>query len=778
MSNAVQRSFASGEVAPALYGRVDQVAYATGLKTCRNHEVMRHGGVQNRPGTEYVGEVKTSSNGKVRLIPFIFNDTTTYVLEFGNLYMRVIKDGAVLQSGGGAYEVVTPYVTADLQTLNYAQSGDILTIVHPNYAPRQLTRTGDTSWTLSTITFAPVIGTPTNVSPSGTAGSNTYSYNITAVDKDTGEEGLAGSGVVANVDPPGTNDHTITWDSVTDADYYRVYIFEEGLPSYIGETANLTFTNDGITPDIYDQPPAARNPFDSTNNYPSAVAYYQQRLVLANTNNNPETVWTSRTGLTTNFTVSTPSEDTDAVTFRLWGSQVNKIKHMMDLNYLVVFTSGAEWSIRGNSAGILTPDDINPKPHTYNGSGDVAPVIVTDKALYLQARAGIVRDFAYDVLKEYSGRDLTLRSPHLLENYTITDWAYQQIPHSILWMVRSDGTLLGLTYVDDEDVLGWHRHDTDGTVENVCVIPEGDEDTLYLVVNRTIDGSTVRYIERMKSRVIDEDALEDMVLMDCAKSYDGENTGATTLTLSSAGGWGYEDYITITASVGTFASTDVDNARYDFTDASGEALRVTVKSYTSPTVVKGTPNRTVPADLRNSATATWSKAVKKLTGLDHLEGEDVSIFGDSYVEASPNNESYDTVTVASGEITLSQPYVRVHVGLPYTSDIETLDVDTVNGETLMDKRMNVQGITAFFKQTWGIFAGPAFPTGSDLLEGLYELKIRDNENYDEVTNLLTGKGEIMTECSWNDNGRGVIRTVDPIPVSVLSLTVSGYIPYK
>jgi hypothetical protein len=736
---------------------------------------MRHGGVQNRPGTEYVGEVASSAAGKIRLIPFIFNDDQTYVLEFGNLYMRVIKDGVVL---GAPYEIVTPYTTAQLPDLNYAQSGDIVTIVHPSHAPRELSRTGDTSWTLSAITFAPDLGTPQNVAASGTAGSLNFTYHVTAFQISTGEESLAGTDTASNVTDPGTNDHTITWDAVSGADYYRVYREENGLASYIGETAELTFTNYGIEPDISDQPSAARNPFDSAGNYPSAVAYYQQRIVYANTTNNPETVWTSRVGLPHNFTISTPSENTDAVTFRLYGTQVNAVKHMLELNFLVIFTTGAEWSIRGNTQGILTPTDINPKPHSYNGSGQVAPVIANDTVLYLQGRGNIVRDLSYSFVDEYTGVDLTLRSPHLFEGFTLSEWAYQQIPHSILWAIRSDGALVALTYVRGEQVAGWHRHDTEGEFENVCVVPEGDEDFLYVTVKRTIDGSTVRYIERMATRVIDEADLDEMIFMDSAETYDGWNASSTTITLTGSG-WTPTDLITMTASAGAFASGDVGANEIHLLDDAGETLRMSIAEFTSPTVVKGYPqNKNVPTDLQASATTSWAKAIKAVTGMGHLEGEAVSVMGDAFVVASPNNSNYDVVSCVSGTVTLDKAYAKIHIGLPYICDMGTLDIDTINGETLMDKAINIGQITAFFKQTWGGFLGAKFPTGTDAKEDLYEMKLRNDEGYDETTDLLTGKKSTQIKGYWNNNGRGVIRQLEPAPISVLSLSLSGYIPYK
>src|SRR5690606_34482023 len=135
----------------------------------------------------------------------------------------------------------------------------------------------------------------------------------------------------------------------------------------------------------------------------------------------------------------------------------------------------------------------------------------------------------------------------------IVDWAYQEEPNSVVWMVRSDGTLLGLTYLREHDVVAWHRHDTDGLVESVAVIPEGNEDALYMIVKRTIDGATVRYLERMNSRYFEE--IEDLVHLDCAITYDGRSEtifAGITMTLSGGTNWDENETLTLTASASHF----------------------------------------------------------------------------------------------------------------------------------------------------------------------------------------------------------------------------------
>lgn len=820
---------------------------------------MRHGGAANRPGLEFVCEVKDSTKA-VRLIKFEFNSDQTYVLEFGDQYIRFIRDGgqiletaknitAITQASPGVitsnshgysngdevyiasvggmttlngrnfkvanvttntftltymdgtavnttifsaytsggtvarvYTVSSPYLEADLPRLQYVQSADVVTIVHPSYAPRELARVAETNWTLSTLTFAPSISAPTGVSVSGTNGS-AATWVITAVKDETFEESLGSTpdaDSTSDTVPTSGSPRTITWSAVTGAREYNVYRSINGVYGFIGVAGSTTFTDTGFTPDPTDTPPIARNPFGSSDNYPSCVNYIQQRLTFANTNNDPEKCWMSRTGFFKNFTVRSPLQDDDAITFSLAGRQVNSVRHLLDIGQLIMFSQSGEWSIGGDQAGIIRPTDINPKQSSYNGSNYLAPISIAGNALYVQARGSIVRDLGFDYQVDgYRGNDLTIFSAHLFDGYTLADWDYQQVPHSVIWAVRDDGTTIGCTYVREQQMLAWHRHDTDGSFENVCVISEGDEDSSYFVVNRTIDGRSVRYIERLSSRRVD--LVEDSKFVDSSLSYDGRNTGSTTMTLSGGTDWDYLETLTITASSSFFTAADIGN-QIHLETADGDIIRFTLNNYTSATVMTGKPNKTVPVSLRTTATTSWSKAVDSVSGLWHLEGESVSILGDGFVVANPNNEAYDVVTVADGAITLDKAYSVIHVGLPYTSDLETLDIDTEQGETLTGKKKRIGKINVFVEESRGLWAGNSRPTdetsSATFLDGLTELKIRSDEGYDDPVALQTGTVDIIIRPEWNSNGRVFIRQTDPIPLSVLAIAPDGNFPIR
>jgi hypothetical protein len=936
-----QRSFAGGELAPALYGRVDMAKYTTGLRTMRNTLLMRHGGSASRPGTSFVCEIKDSTQSS-RIVPFVFNSDQTYMLEFGDQYMRVNHDGAQVvespltitgatqanpcvativghglatgqevfingvvgmtalnqrnfkvtvltantvslqymnglnvnsaafgayTSGGTAsrvYTITTPYIIDDIPTLQFIQSADVITITHKNYAQRELSRTGHTSWTLSTMTFTPTITHPTgaNVS-SAAAGTSTYKYKITAVKAETFEESLSGTEAAKTItgatqanpvvittsaahnyatadeveidsvvgmtelngrrftitvlsgttysltgvdgtaytayssggtssrthlqtgmiaDPTVGSPTDIAWTAVSGAVEYNVYREKNGIFGFIAVCGTASFRDTGYIPDSSDTPPAARNPFDGPGNYPQTVAYIQQRLMFANSTNKTETVWGSRTGQYNNFTVSSPLQDDDAVTFTMAGRQVNEVKHLLDLGQLIVFTSGGEWTCEGSNSGAISPTDINLKQHSYNGSSDLAPLVVGGNALYVQARGSIVRDLAFEFEADgYRGNDLTVFSSHLVDGYTLTDWAYQQIPHSIVWAVRSDGVLLGMTYVREQQMVGWHRHDFgDGLVESVAVIPEGAEDAVYVIVKRVINGFDVRYIERMNSRRVTPATIKDFIGMDSALSYDGRNLDAGNyMTLANGLTWAQDETINLNASNPYFVATDVGNEIH-ITGDDGTIIRFRILSYVNSTQVTGRPQRDIPVSMQNTPTIHWAKAVDQISGLWHLEGEEVSVFGDGFVVASPKNSAYVVLTVASGSVTLDKCYSVIHIGLPYICDLETLDLDTTQGETLAGKQKKVDEVTLHLENSRGIWVGPKPPTDDDTdpLEFLDEMKIRNLEGYDDPVDLLTGTKKIIIRPEWNTNGRVFIRQVDPIPVSVLAVSPSGMIPLR
>lgn len=750
----IQPSFTGGELSPSLHARVDLAKYAVGLKTCRNFFVQSHGGVSNRSGTKFITEVKDSSK-QVRLIPFEFNTEQTYILEMGHLYLRIIKDGGQITSGGSVVEITTPYLESDLFGLQFTQSADVMTICHKNHAPRELSRLSHTSWALAAITFGAAITAPTGVSSSNqefnlTETAIIFKYKVTAVDPVTDSESVASSSTsVTNNSLTSTTTNTITWTAVTDAEVYHVYKRKGGVYGFIGRSDSTSFIDDNIGPDISITPQTNRVLFNATGKYPEAVTYYQQRLVLGQSNNEPQTIWMSQTGVYKNFNTSTPLRADDSVTFTIASREVNEIRHMIALQSLIVLTSGGEWIVKSHAGGAVTPTSINLEPQGYRGASTVPPIAIGNTVIYLQSKGAIVRDLAYALDSDsYTGNDLTVLSSHLFTGKTVVDWAFSQAPWSIIWVVLSDGSLAALTYLREHEVWGWSRHDTDGTYESASSVSEGTEDAVYFVVKRTINGTTKRYIERLGSRVFT--TVEDSFFVDSGLTYDGTHTGSTTMTLSGGTTWAHGESITLTASATTFVSGDVGNAIV--LTVGNETLRCNITAYTSGTVVTIQGARDIPTVFRSTALGIWSKAVDSLSGLGHLEGKTVSILADANVEAQQ--------IVTSGAITITHPASKIHVGLPIQADFETLDIENSKG-TIQGKRKTISAVTFRVENTRGGKVGPSF-------DRLTEFKQRAYEAYGEPTELKTGDIQVTIPSQWSTNGSLAFRQDDPLPVTILA----------
>lgn len=530
---AYQPAFVGGELSPALWARVDTKTYALGLKTALNLTIQAHGGANNRAGLEFVGEVKASGQ-RTRLIPFQFNESQSYVIEFGEGSLRFWRNGGlVLAVGGGVYELASPYASADLDELVFAQEADVMYIVHPKYPVKKLSRFADNTWTLTEPSFTPAMTAPGGVtatvksSTSGETGYkvHTYRYKVAAVSAATGEESLPSGEAACDNDlsiDGGIN--RVTWSAVPGASKYVVYKFSNGSFGYIGSTTDLYLDDENITADTADGPQIGRNPFNGPGNYPRAVTFIQQRLALASTDSEPQAVYLSQTANYENFGYASPAKDSDAITFRMRARQVNIVRSMLAARYgLLLLTSSAEWVVTGGSASdAITPSAIVIANQGYRGAAPVQPINVGETVLFAQRSGGVIRDFSYSYGDDaWVGKDLTIMSRHLFENRSIKAWAYAQAPSSIVWVVLDDGSLVSLTYMKEHEVWAWTRHDSGaGAIfEDVTCIAENGEDVPYFVVKRTIGGATKRYIERLHSRAFDR--VEDAFFVDCGLTYSG-----------------------------------------------------------------------------------------------------------------------------------------------------------------------------------------------------------------------------------------------------------------
>lgn len=809
----IQQSFNGGEVTPEFFGRLDDAKRQSGLATMRNFIATPQGPATKRPGTMFVAQSKDSTK-KSRLVPFVYSVTQSIVVEIGAGYFRFYTNGGVLLynqgaagawsnvalysegaivsrvSGGetdyyqslisnnvgnipfgaspywmllprtGEYQIKNNYSKTDIFSINYVQSNDVMTLVHPSYPPAELSRLGEDFWRFSSVSFVPEMPAPTNLAHaaaiSTVSGTGSFQYyKVSAVGETAADESLPSdissasasisgiangvggetttatahgasvgqmvkiSGVVGMAEINGLiayvhsivsstkiklmnkvgqqinttgyaaytsggtltvygtrndllttgNKNGISWTAVSGAVRYNVYKESNGIYGYIGQTASTVFVDDNIAPDLGKTPQENYAPFAGDGNYPAAVTYWEQRRVFAGTTNQPQNAWLSRTGTESNLSYSIPSRDDDGISFRIASRENNAIRHAVPLGDLMLMTNAAEWRV--STDGAVTPTTLSVRPQSYVGCGSVQPLVVNNVMVYAEGRGGHVRELAYNWNNQgYISGDLSLRSPHLFDNKVIVDSAFSRAPFPVCWFVNDDGVLLGLTYIPEQQVYAWHRHDTSlGAFESVCSVPEGGEDALYVIVRRTVNGNTVRYIERVANRFYG--SLEDAFFVDCGLTY----SGAPATTVS---------------------------------------------------------------------------------GLGHLEGCTVSILADGAVQTQQ--------VVASGAVTIPVAASKIHVGLPMTSDIKSLPPAMQVEAYGQARQKNINAVWLRLYRASGIFVGPSESS-------LTEMKQRTSEPYGSPPDMVSEEVKIAVSPSWGPDAQILVRHTYPLPVTLVTLSM-------
>lgn len=525
-----QRSFNGGEVSESMFARIDDGKYQTGLAKCKNFLIEPQGPIVNRPGFSYVNTTKYADK-KCRLVPFTFSVTQTMVLEFGEGYVRFHHDGqTLLTDDGSIYEVETPYKAEDVFDIHYVQSADVLTLVHSGYPPKELRRYGATDWRLVDIIFGSSLASPTGLKVTQTINSNVSNpkdyvreYAVTALQKDGTNESPRSESVSIQCNPYGEGAYnTLTWDAVEGAELYRIYRNEGGLWCYIGQTEKTTVVDEAISPDKSITPPIYDNVF-ADGDYPGAVSYFEQRRWFGGTPNKPNNLWATKSGTESDMSYGLPVQDDDRIAVRVAAREANRIQHIVPLSQLMLFTGAAEWRVSPLNSDAITPASMSVRPQSYVGASNVQPLVISSSAIYAAARGGHIREIGYSYeAGGYITGDICLRAPHLFDNLNILDMAYSKAPWPIIYSVSTSGKIIACTYVPEQQVGSFSTIETEGEFEAITVVSEGDEDILYAVVKRTIDGQVVRFVERMHERQYK--SLPECVYLDCSGTYEGDPT--------------------------------------------------------------------------------------------------------------------------------------------------------------------------------------------------------------------------------------------------------------
>jgi hypothetical protein len=719
-------NFTAGELSPRLDGRNDLSKYPAGCKTLENMVIYPHGAAARRPGTQFIAEVKTSS-AKTRLIPFEFSTTQTYILEFGNQYMRVFKDKGQVLSGGSAFEISTPYLTAELFDIKFAQSADVMYITHPSHETKKLSRTGHTSWTLTTVDFTngPYLDT------------NTSTTTITASAQ------TVGTG----------RTFTASASTFVSSDVDRLIRFRDGHAKVTGFTSATVVTVQILvdTGSATASTDWSLGAFSDTTGYPSCVTFFEQRLVFAATLNNPQTIYFSKSGDYENMdaNIGGTVADDDAIVYTIASNQVNAIRFLSPTRTLIIGTAGGEFAVYGGGDNdAITPTNIIIKKQSNYGGANVDAVPVANATLFLQRAKRKIRELAYNFdVDGYVAPDLTILAEHITEG-GVTQMAYQEEPLSIIYAVREDGELVALTYQRDQQVVAWHRHIFGGAFgsdkavcESVAVIPTDlDEYEVYVIIKRTINGATKRYVEVLNTFDFTETDNTTFNFLDSQLNYDGVSS-------------------TLNGDISNSATTVVVADGTNFSSSGKIQINNEIISYTG----KSTNNLTGCTRGQNLTTAaahtsgaTVDQVVETLSGLTHLEGQTVSVLADG--------ATHPTKTVSSGAISLDRTAKKVKVGLSYTSVLQTMRIDagSQNG-TSQGKTKRIYEVTVRLFETVGVEIGPD-------LNNLERIPFRSSANpMDQGISPFTGDKEVEFRGNYETDGFIFVRQTQPLPLTILSL---------
>lgn len=539
-----QTNFTAGEFSPRVYGRTDLDRYNNGCKILENAHPVFHGGATRRAGTRWAKETKNSAK-KTRVIDFIYSKDLAYMLEFGDLYIRVFSPNGVY----AGIEVVSPYTEAMLADIDYCQSADAMFIFHPSVPIQRLRRFTDASWNLAAAPFTVQpfdeqgLAPATNVTLSGLSGAITATASgASFLPSDVGRNliSIAGIGLITGYTSTtlvnvNTSVAFIGVALASGSWYLDVSPQTTLTPSVVGPVgaaATLTlaasgwragdvgkyvqinggivkataFTSDtilqGTIVSVLSSTTAApalswsleANSWNSTNGYPRTGTLFEQRLWAAGTTKQPQTIWGSKTALYLDFTKGTA--DSDGCQFTIASDEVNPITYLVANRNILIHTYGGELALASGNEKPITPTNVQIKPQTAYGSKTVRPIQVGSECVFVQRNGRKVRTiyWAGYQFDRYKADDLTLLAEHVTAGIVVS-MAFQQDPDQLIWLVLADGTLISCTIDRDQSVTGWARHITDGAFESVACIPNGTQDQVWVIVRRTIDGSVKRYVE-------------------------------------------------------------------------------------------------------------------------------------------------------------------------------------------------------------------------------------------------------------------------------------------
>jgi hypothetical protein len=536
---------------------------------------------------------------------------------------------------------------------------------------------------------------------------------------------------------------TATYDTFRSADQGR-YIIVNGGVLFTKFLTNAYTMQCEVTKSLNSSEDSLFYTLESTDwtsarGYPSKVSLFQERLIFANTATNPTGVWMSEVGIFNGFGIG--PDDEDSIQSTLAASDISWMKPARDL---VIGCSDKELAILGSTSGsAITSSNIRQIPRTYYGSDSQRPINIGTEIVFIQGTGKKLRAMSYDFTSDgYRGDDLIFLAEHMPN--TITALSYGYNPDSVIYAVDSSGDMLTGVYEREQSVIGWSRYSTEGSYESTATIPTSDADHIYVIVNRTINGTTKRYIERFENQDgtgILHGYSDSYLTYDAGTAISGITKADPGVVTSTSHGLSDGDRVKM---IGVGGMTEVEGITYVVANKTANTFEL---------------NDEYGNNIDTSSFTTYTsggyvhKLVTTISGLTHLEGKEVQVKADGAVHANK--------TVSSGSITLDRSAYNVVVGLPYTTTIATLNTQWNTNEGIMQGQLQrkVRVYVRVYASTIPLLNETNFipsRNGDDLM--------------DTSVPLFTGDLEYGS-TNWNTAGSVSFTVSDPLPFQLQALFI-------
>ena len=865
-----QTNFTGGEFSPRLVGRSDLSKYAHSSAELSNFITQKHGGIIRRTGSRFVNTTKTQSEAS-RLIPFQFSVAQTYILEFGDLYIRFYRDkgrlqhgaintvndavndgtgliatitftadhdmevgdtasiagiltnyvfdplrfngtfivsdvpnsnqisyvipldgtpaGAVYSSGGTAVkvegnnrdtptEVATPFLASELRDVKFIQSADILYMVHPLHEPQTLSRNPGADadpaiWVFAAFQTSNGPYLPQNNAP-------VANVQVINIGNGTSQGDLVGfelSAAAANQINGGRG-----WLTT---DVGRLFALQV-LPGNVWQWSRLSvYITARLMHGVLEvSAPAAINTstwrlgaWSDTTGFPHSVAFHKSRLWFGATNVQPQTLWASRVGDFINFEDFQQEGDSadigivlddHALVFTIDDDKVNTIRWIRsEARGMALLTDGGTFiGAAPRAFDPITPTNFTVLRQLSDGASRTAsPHLAGEVTLFIKSASRKVLELVFRFEDDrFVAPDLTILSEHITLS-GIVETTYQTEPDNILWCILANGLLIGMTYERSEGVVAWHRHPVGGVlvgqpfpaVESIAVIRDEPDDLLWMIVKRTVNGATVRFIEYVAPPFKDDDASDDAFYVEAGGTFN-EPLGILSISTGTS--------TSITTSVNHFYASGTRVRLRDVAGATELNNRTFLVESPSPdtftiTDLNGGQINSSGFGTYAPATGTSHRESTAISGLLHLVGETVKVLGDGAVQP-------DQVVDSAGSIVIPTSASIVHVGLAFRSRMKTMPLIPASGSrrgTASDPRastMRIDHVLLYLNRTIGGVAG-----SDETLDSIVTRVPSDPAG--SATPLFTGIHKLTVSQRSGEQVQIVVQTDDPTPLNLLTI---------